>query len=1469
MPTYTLGEGIFCKGAVKSKGHWKKRHFTILASNDGGGKLQYRGLTGTGNSGTSAATVEGLTLKRMKEVTIVSNDSAADGWDAGIKPPSCWGMPGGLWKGAAASAASNRASIRCEQDDGAHVMEYFAESEENVMIINMLTNACDLRKHDVASMKLLQAFLVLTDNRGPMQYIGIKGSTTSLGVPYSSTTVLQKKNWPRSTAHYNYRSKNPAEIPHFHLFYQPQQKEPPRWCTSRKKNQRAESIAVCYYRGTSGTLKDVDAVWHKGGWSTDFIDGGFEHLSSIRINFGNVLQAMLICMKKAQSVAKFCGVAIKNKSVEKLVQRLTYKHPGSPAGEVPKILSVLNRLGEHATGEDVPRATEILVGDHVLSQVLDIVKRLETGEKGAPCSSSVYVGGRGGYNSCINGWYTKVAEFNGRQAYFKPEKRPKREPDEGLFLYWQESDSRWVIAKKMGASSLFARAHDNVHNAEAIAAVWNVWVESEDGREDDFYQDNNVLVTPQRGHVHTYKNELFEVLHRCTSNPKLCEKIAVHGSKSSRHLLRRAIVRLKGVRLAGMNGSKLKAQEEKRDDVVDHMITILADVAMNRFEEGVNTKKVSDAFFEPGRSKDSILTLMMDLFMVGTEPTFVETQKRKRKDGMKPVILDTLRCDIGHVLRCIAVPISFRNSKDPRAEAIRARLIKEVTPRLAQLVDELADESKNTDIFSMYLDKFKAEYAITLLAHLCGFKEASECVATQSPDTLRKVMTILSSGVTTGMDRLTKVASMTSTSAGTMSNRLPAAYCEVLALVSEFAKHLDDSHSREAGDEDRRVEPISEVLFRIDPVPTLIQVLEVGASDMAKLLAAESMFWLARHDTEHCESIFINKGLPALLNLLRTGSNVASQNRAAGALSAVVKDSKKRQEAFASGGGCRALVRLLEKYGSGGSALEDAQFARFLATITLHLTTVDESAGAVVDSGVIPVLLKLLQNKRGDELDIDTQIHIAQCIQSLCYTSGFLSQLQDANAMAVLDKVLKKLGHVHNYAPVVIPDNELEDKRLQFNVKLLAGMDESTKKKHFRGMVEWSRIYLENQAAPAKPGSCVFIAYHKKDKGQAKLIHSALNPNTYNVIDLNVALSLDVSKITQAIDKSFVVIVCCSRHFQDVEEVTNCRGLLETAAVKRRALIPVILDDNFQPGTWLLPRIAGVDPILMYRDGMNKSSLRRLRDQIDGLKQSAGAALAQAKPAVEAPPAYDAPANLRAAAAAAPVPVESEEVLPPIPPRAPRRSGRKSSSTAESTTDPDVAGFGFEADLMAASGIDTTEFEWPEDGEPDVIVSYCTRTLGGQGKKYAWALANAYKKQHVACFHGAMFKGGQNWKTEWFGKLPSAKVAVLMLSPAYWSSPACINELTAICRSNLDGTCILPIYLETMEGPMEGNFPAGNFLEDCELGIADEEKEKRLNLFKVTVSGNMIPPPDQGTFADNFAKNADTLVKRTRQIIWG
>ena len=118
-----------------------------------------------------------------------------------------------------------------------------------------------------------------------------------------------------------------------------------------------------------------------------------------------------------------------------------------------------------------------------------------------------------------------------------------------------------------------------------------------------------------------------------------------------------------------------------------------------------------------------------------------------------------------------------------------------------------------------------------------------------------------------------------------------------------------------------------------------------------------------------------------------------------------------------------------------------------------------------------------------------------------------------------------------------------------------------------------------------------------------------------------------------------------------------------------------------------------------------------------------------------------------------------------------------------------------------------------------------------------------------------MVEAGQNWQLEWYGVLPEAKVVIVMLSRAFFKSKACVKELITALSQN---KYVIPLYLEDV--PLKGSF----------LGETPKQK-KEANFIKMKLlSGNCIPPPDQGHFpgqgADDFLRNAETLVDRIQHV---
>jgi hypothetical protein len=154
---------------------------------------------------------------------------------------------------------------------------------------------------------------------------------------------------------------------------------------------------------------------------------------------------------------------------------------------------------------------------------------------------------------------------------------------------------------------------------------------------------------------------------------------------------------------------------------------------------------------------------------------------------------------------------------------------------------------------------------------------------------------------------------------------------------------------------------------------------------------------------------------------------------------------------------------------------------------------------------------------------------------------------------------------------------------------------------------------------------------------------------------------------------------------------------------------------------------------------------------------------------------------------------------------------------------------------------------------PTAFRRYQSNSTGHHvGKAWMWALANALRESELPSFNGYQVSGGRDWQLEWFGVLPECQVLVVMLSRSYFKSAACVAELMEACRI---GKPMIPIYLEDVD--ISGYF----------LGTTPEQK-KTANFIRKSISGNRVPPPDQGCQghfqglgAPDFNRNVAMLVK--------
>jgi hypothetical protein len=86
---------------------------------------------------------------------------------------------------------------------------------------------------------------------------------------------------------------------------------------------------------------------------------------------------------------------------------------------------------------------------------------------------------------------------------------------------------------------------------------------------------------------------------------------------------------------------------------------------------------------------------------------------------------------------------------------------------------------------------------------------------------------------------------------------------------------------------------------------------------------------------------------------------------------------------------------------------------------------------------------------------------------------------------------------------------------------------------------------------------------------------------------------------------------------------------------------------------------------------------------------------------------------------------------------------------------------------------------------PDVIISYRTKTDAGRGAAHMWAVLNLLAAHGVSGYCGLMVRT-DNWQEKWFGKMGTAKCAIIMTSDTYWEprSP-CTDEGVAILQEGI------------------------------------------------------------------------------------
>jgi hypothetical protein len=105
-----------------------------------------------------------------------------------------------------------------------------------------------------------------------------------------------------------------------------------------------------------------------------------------------------------------------------------------------------------------------------------------------------------------------------------------------------------------------------------------------------------------------------------------------------------------------------------------------------------------------------------------------------------------------------------------------------------------------------------------------------------------------------------------------------------------------------------------------------------------------------------------------------------------------------------------------------------------------------------------------------------------------------------------------------------------------------------------------------------------------------------------------------------------------------------------------------------------------------------------------------------------------------------------------------------------------------------------------------------------------------------------------------FSIMPKAKVAIVMFSPKFFKSKACVMELSKMLEQDALVEHIIPVFVGVVD--LQSDF----------LGTSPAEMDEA-TWIRTMVSGNCIPPPDEGLFQDNWDTNVKRLINRVKEIL--
>ncbi len=653
----------------------------------------------------------------------------------------------------------------------------------------------------------------------------------------------------------------------------------------------------------------------------------------------------------------------------------------------------------------------------------------DEGAKGSAKGSAKPKGGAGAaaepgpFVMPVSGLYVPYGMHAGRMAFYQPFKpvivnQSDKSMEEHLrspyYLFWDEAGGRWVISAQLGnAAAYVAFVKDDVRHPGCAATLWVVpRKDVTRGQMCDFFCPN-MSVRPCVGNgnvsLSSYLWRLCEIVEEC------CFSSAAAAVMVESPSLPAVIKRIGVILTAEYNDPPAPSQGKAVRYLTDYAIDMI-NAALGHLTHRASMRSylaskgtgasIADELVSAFMSASSKPVLMADrpktTADIDEDFPLVGLLELNVKWDEPEVLLPIDIADRLFRLEAIAglldIPILLCNEAGPVADALRVRFQLEVTPRLLDLALQAALRGGKWMSDTINLPKLIAQ-----LARLCEVLSSAHAIAMR-PKALARFIAVLHKNTSTAMDRMTSESKLTQDETSSWHEK---ACLELLRLWAAICGHLrvdadiKNAKAEMAGSEqvDAHQKDLEEALFNTDPVPVMVHILEVRSSMEYQELATQCLMRLAESHEEHREAIARYKGIDALLQIIKTG-NVASQCRAALALSSVLRNSVERLNIFVSIKGVQPIVRLL-------TSTENELLQMSLQMVALQISSLSDSAMALFLAGGIPVLVNLLKKPA---LPTDHAARIVTILLRLSYLSNLREPLQQSGVVDAVNSLLASAG---------------------------------------------------------------------------------------------------------------------------------------------------------------------------------------------------------------------------------------------------------------------------------------------------------------------------------------------------------------------------------------------------------------------------------------------------------------------------